>query len=159
MEYNNSSSEQTISLGDVYMDAKRNTYNGSITLSAYSSAVLMKINSGTRVNSTELREAATVAAESTVTPSTATIGAATAIALSVSPNPTTERIRLAITTPETNEKSTVTIHSISGVLMKSATLTSVNQTMSVDVASWSKGVYIVRYATKGKIITEQFVKQ
>ena len=40
--YNATSSAKTISLGGVYIDMKNVSYNGSITLAPYSSAVLIK---------------------------------------------------------------------------------------------------------------------
>lgn len=46
-EYNASSSSKTINLGATYIDMMNNSYNGSITLAPYSSAVLIKTGAST----------------------------------------------------------------------------------------------------------------
>ena len=80
------------------------------------------------------------------------------MSINVSPNPSRDRIQILVNAPEADDNATVTIHSISGVLIKTIPLSSSKQTIAIDVSSWKSGVYLMNLHSNGTVVNKRFVK-
>lgn len=155
--YNATNSSSSVSLSGSYVDARNNYYNGTINLAPYTSAVL--INQAAN----QITDDATATQRQTnlVTTQSFSEDAVNSRILSanVSPNPTTDNVQVTLNAPQGTQKSSLFITSISGAIMKVIPVTSSSQRLTVDVSTWSKGVYIINYNCDGHIIYKKFVKQ
>ncbi len=155
--YNATNSSSSVSLSGSYVDARNNYYNGTINLAPYTSAVL--INQAAN----QITDDATATQRQTnlVTTQSFSEDAVNSRILSanVSPNPTTDNVQVTLNAPQGTQKSSLSITSISGAIMKVIPVTSSSQRLTVDVSTWSKGVYIINYNCDGHIIYKKFVKQ
>jgi hypothetical protein len=154
--YNPTSSATSVSLNGNYVDARNNYYSGSINLAPFTSAVLINQSANQITDAT-----ATERQENVVTSQLVQEEALNSRILSanVSPNPTTDNVQITLNAPQGSQKSSLSITSISGAVMKIIPVTSSSQRLTVDVSTWSKGVYIINYNCDGHIIYKKFVKQ
>jgi hypothetical protein len=155
--YNPTSSATSVSLGGNYVDARNNFYSGSINLAPYTSAVLINqaANQIADDATAPQREAATIATQSVQQDA----AESKALSVSVSPNPARDNVQITVNAPQGTQKSSITINSISGATMKVIPVVSSNQRLTLDVSTWSTGVYIINYNCDGHVIYKKFVKQ
>ena len=161
-EYNASTSNKTVALDGVYSDMKNNTYNYSITLAPYTSAVLVRKGSSLVADVSKVLSDATVTGKTqTVTAEVASTEkvAAAAMDLKLTPNPAVNVIQLTLSVPQTDiRKGTLTIYSASGAAVSSKEISISNQPLTLDVSTFGKGVYTVNVVYGKNIISKKFVK-
>jgi len=155
--YNPTTSATSVSLNGNYVDARGNNYSGSINLAPYTSAVL--INQA----ASQITDAAPVTErQSNVLSAQAVMADAAGskmLNVNVSPNPTTNNVQITLKAPQGTQKSSLSITSISGAIIKTIPVTSSSQRLTVDVSTWSKGAYIINYNCDGHTVYKKFVKQ
>lgn len=152
-EFNATTNGKTVSLNGDYVDAKNNSYSGSIYLAPFSSAVLINKSANQLVSATATERQANVTAGAIVQEE-----AVKGLDITVTPNPVTRNLHLVLTAPQGTQKSSLSIHTIAGVTMKNIAVSNTNQNLDIDVSTWSTGVYIVNFVCDGKIIYKKFVK-
>ena len=155
-EYNGSTSARTIPLDGIYRDMKSNTYNYSITLSPYTSAVLVRNNSSL-VDASEVQALSAAGNGRSFIEESAT--ASTAAELSITPNPAVNKIQLTMKLPQSSTgKATLTIYAASGAAVNTREVSVSGEPLTIDVSTLSKGVYTVNLVYGKRIITKRFVK-
>jgi len=142
--FNYQSSSSTVSLDGTYMDARGNSYSGSITLGAWSSAVLIKQPAAIEVYR---------ALPAMQVGNPAILDAANSFSLY--PNPASNAISLALKGSMPAKAPLVLIYSLSGSLKTSFYMNST--TRQVDVTGWSRGMYIVRMVIDGKVQSQKLI--
>lgn len=142
--FNYQSSTSTVSLDGTYMDARGNSYSGSITLGAWSSAVLIK-------QPTAIEVYRALPAMQVGNPTI--LDAANSFSLY--PNPASNAISLALKGSMPAKAPLVLIYSLSGSLKTSFYMNSTTQ--QVDVTGWSRGMYIVRMVIDGKVQSQKLI--
>ncbi len=154
--YNPTSSSTSVSLNGNFVDARNNYYSGSINLAPFTSAVLINLAASQiadaaaterQTNTTATQSMADVAINSSI------------LSANVSPNPTSDNVQITLNAPQGTQKSSLSITSISGATMKIIPVTSSSQRLTLDVSTWSKGVYIINYNCDGHTTYKKFVKQ
>ncbi|MEO6645082.1 MAG: right-handed parallel beta-helix repeat-containing protein [Chitinophagaceae bacterium] len=156
-EYNATSKAKTISLSGNYVDAKNKAYSGNITISPFSSVILMKPFTAT-TSTQSANEAVTLQMSSTET-AEMKIPEATALTVKVSPNPAREKIVIDVNLPANTQAASGSIYSLSGIRLKSFPVSSSTHLVPVDVSSFNNGMYIINIAYDGNNISRKFVKQ
>jgi parallel beta-helix repeat protein len=87
------------------------------------------------------------------------IGYAAELKMNVSPNPATDKIRVVVNTPQTNQKAVLTLHTLAGVTVKSMPVTLSNEATTVDLTGLAAGIYVVHVAGEGINFNERIVKK
>ena len=80
------------------------------------------------------------------------------VKMTVSPNPATDKIRVLVNTPQTNQKAVLSIFNLAGVSVKSMPVTLSNEATTVDLTGLASGVYVVHVAGDGISFNERIVK-
>jgi uncharacterized delta-60 repeat protein len=78
--------------------------------------------------------------------------------LNVNPNPVANTLNILVKGLKEHTKSTISLISTSGVLLKTIQAKNLNSNTKIDVSSLSAGVYIIKVANGDKIVYKQFVK-
>jgi hypothetical protein len=99
------------------------------------------------VNGTSLRESQDETDDETVTEESP-------LQLKLFPNPAQTTLTIQRNAP--SENANIEIYNSSGQLMTSFTTTATNTT--VDVSDWALGIYFVRIASGGEVVTEKFIR-
>jgi parallel beta-helix repeat protein len=142
--FNYQSVTSTVSLDGTYLDARGNSYTGSITLGAWSSAVLIK--QPTAIEVYRARPALQVGSPTVLEAATS---------FSIYPNPASNTINLALKGSMPAKAPLVLIYSLSGSLKTSFFMNST--TRQVNVTGWSGGMYIVRMVIDGKVQSQKLI--
>ena len=157
-EYNASVNAKTVTLNGEYVDAKNNVYSGTITLEAYSSAVLIKRSAAGLIQSQDQTQSV-VATTSTLTArEELTAGTAKAMQVRVSPNPATDRIQLTHSLQVNGQTARVSVYNAGGAVVKTISVSLTNAPVSMQVSELSQGVYTVKIDCGAQSQTARFVK-
>ena len=157
-EYNATTSSKTIPLDGVYVDMKNNSYNNSITLSPYTSAVLVRANSPL-VQAASSSNGASAAVSSTAVLEGTTADNAAVSDLSIMPNPAVSKIQLTLKAPQgATGKATLIFYAASGAVVNTREISASAQSLTIDVSSLARGVYTVNVIYGKRTISKRFVK-
>lgn len=145
-EYNATNSSKTVALNDTYVDVKNKSYQKEVILEPYTSVVLIK--------------QATTTSQMQITDRPAAIDVSDAAAsnIRISPNPATNNIQISTSTLHHNKNASLTLYSVLGVEVKTASLILSNQPFVMDVSSLTSGSYFIQLNVNGTIINEKFIK-
>ncbi len=152
-EYNATAVPKSVRLTGTYVDPSNKPYSGTIIIAPFSSIILLKQPPA----ASALQEATQTSASLTAIESN--VSEATAVAVRVSPNPASENLHVALNLPQNTRAASMSIYSMNGVKLKTIVLSADTNTVSIDVSSFSSGVYIINISYDGHIITKKFVKQ
>lgn len=156
-EYNPTQVNKKVALDAIYIDIKNNRYSGSLTLSPFTSVVLIKIGTGLRpVGGNNLITAVnnTDTAEKMLLNKTPGLS----YDFRLFPNPAANMIKINFDQPQNNQKANLSIQSISGSIIKSVPLILSGKTIEIDISSLTSGIYIMRLAGENFAINKKFVK-
>ncbi|MBE7168947.1 MAG: right-handed parallel beta-helix repeat-containing protein [Williamsia sp.] len=162
-EYNSTTSTKNISLDGAYVDMKNNTYNNSITLAPFSSAVLVRKGAGGLVTDAQNVLSANTTAARTMTAVEETTTAdnlALSSELKLTPNPAVDQVQFTLKpVANANSKAVLKIYSAAGTLANSSEVSVTGQPITVNVSSLSPGVYTMNIVYGGHTISKKFVKR
>ncbi|MFI1743718.1 T9SS type A sorting domain-containing protein [Thalassobellus sediminis] len=74
---------------------------------------------------------------------------------SLFPNPTSSKLNIVL--PNTTKKASINAFDILGKQIFNKTISNLNT--SIDVSSWSKGIYLIKIFSEGKTSTKKFIKE
>jgi parallel beta-helix repeat protein len=139
--YNATGNVINVPITGEYRDVKNNSYTGSVSIPAYSSVVLLK------VDGSQSRPLTNVTDES-IQPQS----------LAVFPNPTSSMLNVVL--PPSLDGGVITIYDLAGREMHTQNLGLKNtgSTVQVDMNSFQPGVYILRIISSNGIYQARFVK-
>ena len=80
------------------------------------------------------------------------------LSLNVNPNPVAKTLNVSIYGLQTNNRSTISVLSVSGVIIKTIQSNTLNKNVQLDVSSLSAGVYFIKVISGDKVVYKQFVK-
>ncbi len=153
-EYNASATAKTVSLDGTYVDMKGQSYNGTITIAGYSSAVLLK-KSGLATAQDQTQGATAASAKAAELVSEPVLPAS----VKISPNPATSQIRfthgLGI---KGQEAGVVTLYNAAGTVVKQSQVSVSTPALTIQVAELKAGVYTVKLDCGLKTVSSRFVK-
>ncbi|MEO6915258.1 MAG: right-handed parallel beta-helix repeat-containing protein [Chitinophagaceae bacterium] len=81
------------------------------------------------------------------------------VRMTISPNPAVEKVNISLSTPQTNQRATLSIVSLAGVTVRNMQVVLSSESISVDVSQLAAGMYVVHVAAEGLTFNERFVKQ
>ena len=76
----------------------------------------------------------------------------------LNPNPANNILNISVDGFPANNRSTISLLSVSGVVIKTIRSSSLNKITQMNVSSLSAGVYYIKVMNGGKILYKQFVK-
>jgi len=78
--------------------------------------------------------------------------------LNVNPNPVAGTLRISVQGLQINNRSTISVLSVSGAEIKTIRRGALNKTVQLDVSSLSGGVYFIKVVNGDRVLYKQFVK-
>ena len=80
------------------------------------------------------------------------------LGLDVNPNPVAGTLNISVHGLQANNRSTISILSVSGAVIKTIQPGALNKNVQLDVSSLSGGVYFIKVINGDKVLYKQFVK-
>ena len=80
------------------------------------------------------------------------------LSLNVNPNPVAKTLNVSVNGLQTNNRSTITVLSVSGALIKTIRPGALNKNVQLDVSSLNGGVYFIKVINGDKVMYKQFIK-
>ena len=80
------------------------------------------------------------------------------LSLNINPNPVSSTLNISIHGLQTNVRSTMSVLSVSGAVIKTITPATANKNVQLDISSLSSGVYFIKVINGDKVLYKQFVK-
>ncbi len=80
------------------------------------------------------------------------------LSLNVSPNPAAKTLNISINGLQTNNRSAISVLSVSGAVIKTIQPGALDKNVQLDVSSLTSGVYFIKVTNGDRIFYKQFVK-